>query len=50
MLIAVTFDLGRVTTGSLLAGCSANGIAVTFDLGRVTTLTLLTNEVPVILR
>ena len=40
MFIAVTFDLGRVTTGKLLFVILGVTIAVTSDLGRVTTSTV----------
>ena len=36
-MIAVTFDLGRVTTDRLVVTNKVRKIAVTFDLGRVTT-------------
>ena len=35
--IAVTFDLGRVTTITIFSSPNLFHIAVTFDLGRVTT-------------
>ena len=39
-IIAVTSDLGRVTTGKLLFVILGVTIAVTSDLGRVTTSTV----------
>ena len=40
-IIAVTFDLGRVTTAADVIANKEVFIAVTFDLGRVTTLDTL---------